>query len=138
MDIDENVLITGCFDILHLGHFRLFEFAREQAGSFGIIHVYLDSDQRVKKLKGESRPINDQDSRKECLSGIGYLSGNLYINIFDTDEELVDACIRLKPIRIIGSDYKDKPVVGGEYCDIIYFDRVGDFSTTNIIAKSNA
>lgn len=138
MSDDDTILITGCFDILHVGHFRLFEFARYQAGLFGEIHIYLDSDDRIKKNKGEGRPINNQNIRKECLSGISYLSGNLFTTIFDSDEELINACKRLSPIRIIGSDYKDKPILGEEYCNVIYFDRIDGYSSTNIINIINA
>lgn len=60
------VAVTGCFDILHPGHTRLIQFAKE----YGRIIVGLNSDKAVKLLKGESRPFNNQEDRKEVLEAV--------------------------------------------------------------------
>ena len=56
-----NIWINGCFDILHRGHIELFKYAK---GLGGFVIVGIDSDTRVKQLKGDSRPINNHDDRK--------------------------------------------------------------------------
>ena len=58
------VFTNGCFDILHIGHIKLLEFCKSQ-GDYVIIG--LNSDKSVKRLKGDSRPINSQEERMEIL-----------------------------------------------------------------------
>lgn len=57
------VLVNGCFDLLHIGHVRLLEWASDQ----GDVWVALNSDQSVRRLKGPSRPIYPQDERQAML-----------------------------------------------------------------------
>jgi FAD synthetase len=61
------VLIGGCFDILHLGHIRLINQAKKLGD---ILIIFLESDQKIKKLKGDKRPINSQIVRAEILSSL--------------------------------------------------------------------
>jgi len=55
-------LITGCFDILHIGHIQLFRFARKHVD---IVIVGLDNDESIKRTKGENRPVNTFKRRSE-------------------------------------------------------------------------
>ena len=65
-----KIFVNGTFDILHPGHMALFEYAKSQ-GSY--LKVAIDTDERVKKLKGNDRPINNQDIRKRMLECIRYI-----------------------------------------------------------------
>lgn len=128
----KNIWVNGCFDILHRGHLELFKFAKSQ-GSFLIVGI--DSDKRVKSNKGTSRPINNQEDRKFFLECIKYIDK---VVVFDNDYEL-ETCVSLHNIDylIVGSDYRDKDVIGSEYAkEVIFFDRIGNYSTTNILEKT--
>jgi D-beta-D-heptose 7-phosphate kinase/D-beta-D-heptose 1-phosphate adenosyltransferase len=126
-----TVWVNGCFDVLHRGHIELFKFAKSKGDH---LIVGIDSDFRVKELKGQSRPINSQDDRKFMLDAIQYIDE---VVIFQTSSELRAMIHHFKPnIMIVGSDYKDKAVIGSEYAgELIFFDRIGDYSTTNILEK---
>lgn len=131
------ILITGCFDILHAGHFHMFAEARKKAKECGDIVVLLDSDERIKEAKGTSRPFNTWDDRRWCLSNI---KGIEYKNIYslNTDIQLIDFCKFSKPLRIIGEEYMTKEILGGEFCsDIIYVKKYKDLSTTRILGENN-
>lgn len=127
----KKVWINGCFDILHRGHIELFKFAKSK-GDYLIVGI--DSDNRVKQLKGPSRPINAEEDRKFMLDAIGYIDK---VIIFKTAGELRGIIHHLKPdVMIVGSDYREKVVIGAEYAkELVFFDRIGDYSTTNILEK---
>ncbi|AQW86080.1 D,D-heptose 1-phosphate adenosyltransferase / 7-phosphate kinase [Campylobacter pinnipediorum subsp. caledonicus] len=124
------VFTNGCFDILHVGHTKYLSKARD----FGdILVVGLNSDDSVKRLKGQTRPINNQDDRASMLSSLGFVD---YVIIFDEDTpyELIK---KLKPdILVKGADYKDKDVVGSDIVkDVRLVEFVPNKSTTNIINR---
>ncbi len=127
----KKVWINGCFDILHRGHIELFKFAKK-AGDHLVVGI--DSDSRVKQLKGESRPINNQEDRKFFLESIRYVDE---VTIFGSEQQLIENIGRLQPdVMIVGSDYRNKRVIGSENAKkLICFDRIGDYSTTNILEK---
>ncbi len=127
----KKVWINGCFDILHRGHIELFKFAKK-AGDHLVVGI--DSDSRVKQLKGESRPINNQEDRKFFLESIRYVDE---VTIFGSEQQLIENIGRLQPdVMIVGSDYRNKRVIGSENAKkLIFFDRIGDYSTTNILEK---
>jgi rfaE bifunctional protein nucleotidyltransferase chain/domain len=125
----KTVFVNGCFDILHPGHIKLFETAK----SFGDrLIVAIDSDRKVKEMKGYTRPINSVSTRKIILESIRYIDEVL---IFDTKEELEALVKKIKPdIMMVGSDWKGKEVVGSDYAkQVRFFDRIGEHSTTEII-----
>ena len=127
----KKVWINGCFDILHRGHIELFKFAKDQGD---IVIVGIDSDDRVKELKGPTRPINNQEDRKFFLEAIEFID---QVVIFDTENELIQKIAKIKPeIMIVGSDYRNKRVIGSENANrLVFFDRIGNYSTTNILEK---
>ena len=127
----KKVWINGCFDVLHHAHFKLLE----HAASFGeLLIVGIDSDKRVKELKGDDRPFHTQEERKYNLERV---KGVKRVVIFDSPEMLEELIKTFEPdVFVIGSDYKDKPIVGGQYAkSIVYFNRIENFSTTKILSN---
>ena len=125
-----TVMVNGTFDVLHPGHVALLNTAR----SYGDwLVVAIDTDRRVKELKGEQRPINNQIDRRIMLSALKAVD---IVEFFDSTEDLVKLMERYKPdVYVKGSDWKhDKKSTAHQYCkQVIYYDRVGDYSTTKTI-----
>ena len=121
-----KVLVNGAFDILHSGHINLLKYAK-YIGDYLI--VALDTDQRIKQAKGNDRPINNQRIRKMIMENLKPVDEVL---LFGTDEELINI-MKKANIRVIGSDWKDKEIVGKEHCKLLFYDRINDESTTNTI-----
>jgi len=96
--------------------------------------VGIDADWRVSNAKGDSRPFNNQQDRKFLLESIKFVDK---VIIFETDPELRGLIYSLSPITmVIGSDYKDKDVIGSEYAKkVVFFDRIGSYSTTKILER---
>ena len=82
MENNKIIFINGCFDLLHRGHIELFQYAKK-LGKYLI--VAIDSDSRVKELKGSSRPINNQFDRMFMLLSIKYVDE---VKIFSNQNEL--------------------------------------------------
>ena len=121
-----KIVVNGTFDIIHPGHLALLNYARS-LGDFLI--VAIDSDERVRQLKGPSRPINNQYERKLLLENLKAVD---QVVIFNTAAELVDI-IKECAIMVKGSDYKGKSVIGEANCQVIYFDRINEYSSTKKI-----
>lgn len=124
-----NIWVNGCFDILHLGHIKLLEYAK----SFGDnLIVGIDSDKRVSQLKGYDRPFNNQKYRKEFLESIKYVNK---VVIFDSDDELKKHLIENNiNCIVIGDDYQNKDIVGSDIISNVYFfKKIPNLSTTNIL-----
>lgn len=124
-----KVVVNGTFDIVHVGHIKLLNTARSM-GDY--LLVCIDSDRRVKELKGQARPINTDYERKALLSNLKAVD---QVEVFDSDEELEEILKYYEPdVMLKGSDYRDKPIVGARYCKSIeFFDRIHEYSTTNTI-----
>ncbi len=125
-----KIIINGSFDILHIGHIRLLEYARSYPNSY--VYVLIDSDRRIKELKGEDRPINNEYERCSLLAALKSVDR---VDIFDTDQELIDYIKNYQPdVMIKGSDYRNKPIIGSKYCKkIIFYERLENYSTTKKI-----
>ncbi len=133
---DRKTVVTtnGCFDILHVGHVRYLE----KAKSFGdVLIVALNSDNSVKSIKGESRPINNENDRAEVLSGLRSVD---YVVLFDEDSP-IDLLLKIKPdVHTKGADYTIESLpeakgimdAGGR---IEFISFVEGKSTTSIIEK---
>lgn len=126
----KKVIVNGTFDILHLGHLRLLQYAKSIPDSY--VYVLIDSDRRVKELKGKDRPVHNEYERSSFLFALKAVDK---VDIFDTDQELIDYIKNFKPdVMVKGDDYRDKPIIGGEYCEkIIFYERLERYSTTNKI-----
>lgn len=124
-------MVNGTFDILHRGHLELLNFARSQGDT---LLVAIDTDRRVKELKGEDRPVNNQEDRKFHLSNLKAVDRVMF---FDSKEQLIDIMKGWKPdVYVKGSDWKGSEGTAHAYSkEVIYYDRVGDYSTTNIIQR---
>jgi len=132
--MNNNVIFTnGCFDILHVGHVQLLKECKKLAGDNGKVIVGLNSDASVKKLKGESRPVNDQDSRKLLLESLRFVD-EVIIFEEETPELLIE---KIRPdILVKGGDYSIDQIVGKQYTKkVVVFPYVDGKSTTNTIEK---
>lgn len=123
-----KVWVNGTFDVLHIGHIRLLEFAK----SYGDVRVGVDSDDRVKEKKGKDRPFNSLKDRLDFLSSLRFVDS---VTFFRSDDELTSEIKEYSPdLMIIGSDYKDKKIIGSEFIPkVIFFDRVPNKSTSLIL-----
>ena len=123
----KRIFVNGTFDILHVGHLALLNYAKTLGDE---LSVAMDSDKRVKKLKGKSRPINSERERAELLINLKAVDK---VYIFDTDEELIKL-VSEHDIMVKGSDYKNKTIIGNDVCkELVYFDIINVYSTTDKI-----
>lgn len=127
----KKVFVNGTFDLIHPGHLALLQYAKS-LGDY--LLVAIDSDERVKELKGPSRPINCLATRLIIMNE--FKSVNKAVS-FNTDEELVSIVKKYSPdIMVVGSDYANKSVIGSEYAsELKFFDRVDNYSTTATIRE---
>jgi len=130
-----KIWINGTFDIIHAGHIKLLKRARILSGLDGWVKVGADTDQRITGLKGQKRPINKLEDRIEVLRSIKWIDE---VVTFSTDLELEELIKDFSPdILLIGSDYKDKKIIGDKWTrEIIFFERYSDLSSTKMIKES--
>ena len=128
----ENNIVwcNGTFDILHPGHIELFKVGKSLGKK---LIVATDTDEKIRKDKGASKPINNLCDRVSMLQAIKYIDQVLY---FDTREELEGLIKMYMPdILLLGDDWQGGDVVGKEYArDIRFLPRL-NYSTTKIITK---
>lgn len=130
----KTVMTNGCFDILHAGHVR---YLNKSKALGDVLIVGLNSDKSVKQLKGDSRPINNEQDRAEVLSALEAVD---YIIIFDeiSPTKLLEL---VKPdIYTKGADYTvetlpEAKTVLGYGGEIKFIELVEGKSTTKIIDK---
>lgn len=134
-----RVWVNGCFDILHTGHLELLEYAKHTGGGLGnfftnTLIVGIDSDMRVRKLKGKGRPINSQDDRRKMLESLKVVDE---VHIFNSENQLRKLIRDLNiDIMVVGDTYKDKEVIGSENSkNGVIFYHVDNRSSTKIIEK---
>ena len=130
------VFTNGCFDLLHKGHQDLLSNA---AGFGDKLFVGLNSDTSVKKLKGDSRPVQNERTRAKKLLELEYVN---HVIIFEdlTPQKLIHA---MSPdVLVKGGDYKKSEIVGAEHVIssggvVKIIPLTPGFSTTSIIEKSS-
>ena len=125
----KKIFVNGTFDVLHSGHLHMFQYAKS-LGEYLI--VAIDSDERVKEKKGPTRPVN-------CLWDRAFILSNIHsideVRTFASDKDLEELVEYYKPdIMVVGSDWKDKPVIGSQHAkELKFFDRIDGYSSTKII-----
>ena len=128
------VFTNGCFDILHIGHIRYLKKAKELGD---ILIVGLNSDNSVKRLKGEERPINGELERAEMLLALKSVD---YVVIFEEDTPYNLISTILPDILVKGGDWKEDEIVGSDIVKkhggkVFSLPYIEGKSTTNIIKK---
>ena len=125
----KKVFVNGTFDLLHRGHIELLNYAQSQGGH---VCVGIDTDDRVREKKGPTRPIHNQEERKFFLENLKAVDE---VRFFSNDKELEGLVKSYQPdIMIVGSDWKEKSVIGSYWAaKLIFFDRIGEYATTKTI-----
>lgn len=123
---------NGCFDLLHPGHIHLLQQAASQCDR---LVVGLNSDDSVRRLKGESRPVQTAEQRAAALQALDFVDG---VAVFGEDTPL-DLITTLQPDVIFkGGDYRPEDVVGGDVVaarggDVVIISTLGSHSSTGLI-----
>jgi len=125
----KTIWVNGCFDILHVGHLELLKHAKSLGDR---LIVGIDTDERVREMKGDERPINTTLDRMRLLQGFECVDDVTY---FGTDDELKNCLMGYAvDTMVVGSDYKNKTVIGSDLVEsVVFFNRVGDYSTTKTL-----
>ena len=126
-----KVFVNGTFDLLHRGHLDLLNYAKS-LGDY--LYVGIDCDERVREKKGSTRPIYTQEERKFFLENLKSVDE---VGIFSNDHELENMVKTIKPdIMVVGSDWKDRSVIGSYYASqLIFFDRIEQNATKKTIQE---
>jgi len=128
------VFTNGCFDLLHPGHVDLFERSRRQGD---LLVVAVNSDPSVRRFKGSSRPIFDQDERAEIVAAMESVD---LVCVFDEDTPL-ETILKIRPdVLVKGADWKDKGIVGQREVEswggkVVALDLVEGQSTSGILER---
>jgi len=134
---NENITLTGgCFDILHPGHLKFLQKAKELGGK---VYVLLESDESIKQIKGDNRPVNNQSARALALSKLEFVDFVICIPQFKNDSDYFSLVKRLKPDIIavtrgdplIKKKSEQAKVVGGKVVEVT--NRIKKYSTTKIL-----
>ena len=121
------VFTNGCFDIIHRGHLELMSYCKS-IGSRVIVGI--NSDDSIRRLKGESRPINNCNDRKFMLESLKYVDEVIVFN----ENTPLNLIKKIKPDIIVkGGDYSPEDVVGNDIAEVRIFKYVKGYSTTKII-----
>lgn len=125
----KRIFVNGTFDIIHRGHIELLNYAKSLGDH---LTVAFDSDLRVKKLKGEARPINTSEDRGFYLLNLKAVDD---VWCFTYDEDLRSILsLDSYDIMVKGSDYKNKPIIGQDLVkEVVFFNIVDEYSTTKTI-----
>ena len=125
----KRIVVNGTFDILHRGHIELLNHAK---GLGDYLLVCIDSDALVSYKKGQDRPVNNQWERMLLFRNLKAVDD---VKIFNSDKELEEQLSEYRPdVMVKGSDYRNKPIVGAEFCnEINFFERLYEYSTTKTI-----
>lgn len=137
-----RVVTNGCFDCLHTGHFNLLMFCRGIADSHGMkgkVTVLLDEDEKVMADKGLQRPIYDVHERAKSILDLRMPDGSHVVDdieFFVSNLHLEMMIKRIMPDVIVkGSDWKEKKVIGSNVAKVVFYERVGEYSTSDVIIR---
>ena len=130
------VFTNGCFDIIHRGHV---EYLSKASDKGDVLIIGLNTDQSVKKLKGNNRPVQDQTARSINLSAMTFVNDIILFN-----EETPDNLIRkiLPDVLVKGKDYKIDEIGGADVVmnhggEGITIELTDGYSTTSILEKKS-
>lgn len=131
-------LVGGCFDVMHPGHIIFLQKAKKEAD---VLIVLLESDERIKILKGEKRPVHTQKERALILSALESVDFVLLLPTLENDSDYDRIITTIKPEVIavtdgdIGIEHKKRvaSLVGAKLKKVTKF--IGNYSTTNILSK---
>ena len=131
-----RVWINGTFDVVHLGHIKLFQLGKNQLEfphNKTNVRVGIDDDSRVQSMKGPNRPINSLSNRIEFLKSIRFVDE---VVSFSSDDELRAKIREYSPhIMCIGEEYRGRTIIGEEFVQrVIYVDKFLNLSTTTIVS----
>lgn len=127
--IKKKVFTNGCFDVLHTGHFELLQKSKD-LGDYLVVGI--NSDESVRRHKGNTRPIHTQEQRKKALEMIRCVDE---VIIFDEDTpyELIK---KVQPDIITkGGDYEPSTVVGNDLAIVVIIPYINGYSSTKILEK---
>lgn len=127
------VFTNGCFDILHRGHIEYLSKARDLGD---VLIIGLNTDASVKRLKGDSRPVQDESSRALALASLRFVEA---VVLFDEDTpfELIN---KLQPdVLVKGGDYSEDTIVGADIVkarggEVIAIPLTPGYSTSKILS----
>lgn len=132
------VVVGGCFDLLHLGHIIFLQKAKEQGE---IVIVLLESDQTIKKLKGDRRPIHTQEVRSQILAELKSVDFVLVLPPMKSNHEYDQLIEKLSP-RVIATtegdeyDFHKKRQAEKTGAKLVYVTKqINEHSTTQLIQK---
>jgi rfaE bifunctional protein nucleotidyltransferase chain/domain len=128
------VFTNGVFDLLHIGHITYMAKAAELCD---ILVIGLNSDSSVKRIKGEDRPVNDQNSRAALLAALFFVDA---IVVFEEDTPINVITTLMPNILVKGADYSIENIVGAKEVmanggEVKTIDFVEGYSSTSIIKK---
>lgn len=128
------VFTNGCFDLLHPGHIRSLETAR---GLGDVLIVGINSDESVRTLKGEGRPVISEQERAEILASLECVDAVVIFDEF-TPQRVVAALV--PDVLVKGGDWPGNQIVGREEVEaaggkVVLVDVVPGYSTTDILKK---
>lgn len=128
------VTTNGCFDLLHIGHVRALKASRSLGD---LLLVGINSDESVRRLKGEGRPINSEEIRAEMLLSLSCVD---YVTIFDEGTPVEFLRLVCPDVHVKSADYKpenleETPVVEAGGGRIHILELVPGHSTTNLVEK---
>tara|TARA_B110000037_G_scaffold44509_1_gene54684 strand:+ start:399 stop:791 length:393 start_codon:yes stop_codon:yes gene_type:complete len=126
-----KIWVNGCFDVLHRGHFELFKYAKSLGNE---LVVGIDTDFKVSQDKGTDRPYNNLQDRMFALQSIKYIDKVISFNSRKELESLIS--LYSPDILLVGSDWRDGDIVGKQFArEVCFFERISQYSTTNILSN---
>lgn len=133
-DHQKIVFTNGCFDLLHLGHLDYLEKSKQKGDK---LIIGLNTDSSIKILKGENRPINNNEFRSKMLAALAFVDAIVLFSE-ETPKELISTL--LPDILVKGSDYNENEIVGADIVkknggSVETVDLVKGFSSSNLIEK---
>lgn len=132
------VLAGGCFDVLHPGHVVFLEKAKKTGD---ILIILLESDEKVRELKGANRPVYSQRGRAKVLSALYFVDCVVMLPYFSKDREYDELIVDIKP-DVIAATFKDKnnvhfqrsaKLAGAKLKFVVGM--VGKYSTSRILGR---